>query len=1042
VRGLTHAVTGADAGVSKLAKLRERPQVVVLDEAGLFELITALPPQHPSAKDQAEHARRRKTAGVPVCPVYKLPIKARSAAADAATGDAVVAAHAALPPATYGERVAPAAPCIGPTDLQVGLGVTAKARRELGHAIDPRGDSRHSSNNNNNRQPENPAMKANECGAGQGALGRAALPGASQAVTALRLLAHPPPSTAAPSPLPSQGATRGLSKSNATLPPKGANRGSDLWVDRFAPTPSSQLVGNGASLERLRRWLDGWARAQHGGHRGQALLITGPPGCGKTTAVHLAAAECGYRVIELNASDQRTEASLVEVMGACSHHGIDLEPSPQRQQQEPQRQQQQYQQQEQQQQQQQQWRAPLRGAPTRWRSLVLMDEVDGMGPGDRGGLAKLASIIDSTQIPILCTANRPASDPKLRTLASRCVVLAWERPALGPAVDWLLDCFCQARGRPISDAQQRVLRALVTRVADTLACDMRRSLNTLQAMGDRPIEGFGRILLGREAGPDGARRVVGLDLADVETDAPRAAVELLTPEWRATLSIDEQLALAYVDPEMVLLYLHQHYLECACDRRMRRPQPSTTTTTTATDTASAADNASARANAGCGKVNAQRTDDVSPNMADLDAAWRAADCFSASDMMTRVVRHEGEWTLQPLALVVGCIAPAALTAPGGLRHSHTAFPRWLPENSRTKRRRRVLGALATAMRGGSRADAAVDGKTALARTGAAALASATETPPTRKTDTKIGDLAAAIAGPTATNNSDNDDSPCNADGAPCGITEGVNIAYTAGDLVVEGSAALLARKLWAPLASQGAPGVHETVDLMRRYGLSRHDMDELTEVAWLGKSPPPGAVPRIAAPVKAALTRACKALYATTRVAKKPAHAAAEGTRGDSIDNSADEPRQSRDSANDDDGGSVGSGCVVVDGLAPLKSDGLIKQVSRRKRPPTPSAAKRTRQNSSSSRSNCDKQATPTITVPSKRKRAPPRAKAPAATSSGEGQCPSETAPAQPPKRKRAPARAKPAVAGDDAMLPATPRSRAAKRQKTGCTSTPPAVDR
>lgn len=44
----------------------------------------------------------------------------------------------------------------------------------------------------------------------------------------------------------------------------------------------------------------------------RALLISGPPGIGKTTSAHLAAKLEGYTPIELNASDARSK-KLVEV---------------------------------------------------------------------------------------------------------------------------------------------------------------------------------------------------------------------------------------------------------------------------------------------------------------------------------------------------------------------------------------------------------------------------------------------------------------------------------------------------------------------------------------------------------------------------------------------------------------------------------------------------------------------------------------------------------------------------------------------------------
>jgi replication factor C subunit 1 len=56
-----------------------------------------------------------------------------------------------------------------------------------------------------------------------------------------------------------------------------------------------------------------------------------------------------------------------------------------------------------------------------------MDEVDGMGGGDRGGLTELIRLIDETNVPIICICN-DKYHPKLKTLRDHCIDLPFTRP--------------------------------------------------------------------------------------------------------------------------------------------------------------------------------------------------------------------------------------------------------------------------------------------------------------------------------------------------------------------------------------------------------------------------------------------------------------------------------------------------------------------------------------------------------------------------------------------------------------------------------------
>ncbi|TGJ83127.1 hypothetical protein E0Z10_g5626 [Xylaria hypoxylon] len=160
-----------------------------------------------------------------------------------------------------------------------------------------------------------------------------------------------------------------------------------LWTVKYAPTQASHICGNKAAVERIQKWLKGWPQAKRfnfqkrgadgmGGER--AVILSGPPGIGKTTAAHLAAKLEGYDVIESNASDARSkklvESGVSEVMNNTSLHGyfasdgkkIDKEKK---------------------------------------RIVLIMDEVDGMSAGDRGGVAALAKFCKKTEVPLILICN-------------------------------------------------------------------------------------------------------------------------------------------------------------------------------------------------------------------------------------------------------------------------------------------------------------------------------------------------------------------------------------------------------------------------------------------------------------------------------------------------------------------------------------------------------------------------------------------------------------------------------------------------------------
>jgi len=107
----------------------------------------------------------------------------------------------------------------------------------------------------------------------------------------------------------------------ADLYRKVAPASSQLWTTKYAPSNLKEICGNKTNVERLGTWLSDWDKNYKSGFKKpgkdgmgiyRAVLISGPPGIGKTTSAHLMAKEAGYNPIELNASDARSK-KLVEV---------------------------------------------------------------------------------------------------------------------------------------------------------------------------------------------------------------------------------------------------------------------------------------------------------------------------------------------------------------------------------------------------------------------------------------------------------------------------------------------------------------------------------------------------------------------------------------------------------------------------------------------------------------------------------------------------------------------------------------------------------
>lgn len=406
-------------------------------------------------------------------------------------------------------------------------------------------------------------------------------------------------------------ASRGIPESRPVNISSSPSVDSRLWTVKYAPTSTSMICGNKNQVEKLQAWLRAWPKnhkvkfkmpGKDGSGIYRAVIIYGPPGIGKTTAAHLAARLEGFDVVESNASDSRSkklvETGLRGILDTTSLLGY--------------------------------FAGDGKKVDAEKKKLVLiMDEVDGMSAGDRGGVGALAAVCKKTIIPMILICN----DRKLPKMAPFDRV-TYDLPFRRPTVDMIRSRIMTICYREQLKIPPNVINALI----EGSNADIRQIINMLStAKLDQEAMDFDS---GKKMSKSWEKHIV---LKPWDIVSKILGGGMFAQSSKA--SLNDKIELYFNDHEFSSLMLQENYL-------------------------------------GTNPILSHQYSGKEKNLKLLELTDRAAESISDGDLVDRMIHgSQQQWSLMPTHAVFSFVRPASFVS-GSMAGHQTGFTKWLGNNSK------------------------------------------------------------------------------------------------------------------------------------------------------------------------------------------------------------------------------------------------------------------------------------------------------------------------------------------------------------------------